>query len=50
MKIAVIHNRVGAEDAPDARDVLQQVEVVAEALASLGHEVVRWSCGLNLDA
>ena len=49
MKIAVIHNRVGAEDAPDARDVLQQVAVVSEALTSLGHEVVPWSCGLDLE-
>jgi D-alanine-D-alanine ligase len=50
MKIAVVHNRVGAEDSLDARDVLQQVAVVTEALASLGHEVVRWSCGLDLEA
>lgn len=50
MKIAVIHNRVGADDSLDARDVLHQVEVVSEALGSLGHEVVRWSCGLDLEA
>ena len=50
MKIAVIHNRVGAEDSLDARDVLQQVAVVSEALGSLGHEVVRWACGLDLEA
>ncbi|MHB8810595.1 MAG: D-alanine--D-alanine ligase family protein [Desulfobulbaceae bacterium] len=49
MKIAVIHNRVGAEDSPDARDVLQQAAVVSEALTSLGHEVLRWSCGLDLE-
>ncbi|HBI13917.1 MAG TPA: D-alanine--D-alanine ligase [Desulfobulbaceae bacterium] len=49
MKIAVIHNRVRAEDAPDARDVLQQAEEVIAALASLGHQVVRWSCGLDLE-
>lgn len=50
MKIAVIHNQVGSEDSLDARDVLQQVAVVAEALASLGHEVVRRACGLDLEA
>lgn len=50
MKIAVIHNRVGAEDSLDARDVLQQVAVVSEALGSLGHEVMRWACGLDLEA
>lgn len=50
MKISLIHNRVGAEDSLDARDVLQQVAVVSEALASLGHEVVRRSCDLNLEA
>jgi D-alanine-D-alanine ligase len=49
MKIAVVHNRVGAADAPDARDVLHQAEVVSEALTGLGHEVVRFSCGLDLE-
>lgn len=50
MKIAVIHNQVEADDAPDTRDVLQQVASVSEALNSLGHEVVRGSCGLDLEA
>ncbi len=50
MKITVVHNRVSDNDAADARDVLQQVESVTEALALLGHEVSRTSCTLNLEA
>ncbi len=49
MRIAVVHNEVAADDAPDARDVLIQVETVAGALASLGHEVIPMGCTLDLD-
>ena len=49
MRIAVVHNEVGAGDAPDARDVLTQVETVSAALASQGHEVIRLECTLDLE-
>ncbi len=48
MKVAVVHNRVTAQDSPDARDVLIQADTVSGALASLGHEVAVLSCGLDL--
>ena len=49
MRIAVVHNAVAADDAPDAKDVLTQVETVAGALAALGHEVSRLGCTLDLE-
>jgi D-alanine-D-alanine ligase len=49
MKIAVIYNTVDADEGPDAMDVLTQVEAVAAALASLGHEVSRLGCSLDLE-
>ena len=48
MKIAIVHDKVAAGDAPDARDVIVQADAVAEALAKLGHEVVRLPCTLDL--
>lgn len=45
----VVHNRVTAGDAPDARDVLIQAEAVSGALARLGHETTISSCGLDLE-
>jgi len=49
MRIAVVHNEVAGDDAPDAKDVLVQVEAVNAALDSLGHEVIRLGCSLDLD-
>lgn len=48
MKIMVVHNRVSAGDALDARDVLIQAEAVSMALAGLGHETTINSCSLDL--
>lgn len=48
MRIVVLYNEVHATDAPDERDVLDQVSAVSEALAKLGHQPVPLSCGLNL--
>ena len=49
MRVAIVHNRVTAQDSPDARDVLIQVDTVSRALVSLGHETAILSCSLNLD-
>ncbi len=49
MKVAVVHNRVTAQDSPDARDVLIQADAVSGALVSLGHEVAILSCSLDLE-
>jgi D-alanine-D-alanine ligase len=48
MRVAVVHNEVAGDDAPDAKDVLVQVETVAAALDSLGHKVIRLGCTLDL--
>jgi D-alanine-D-alanine ligase len=48
MRIAVVHNAVPADGAPDEQDVLAQVDAVSDALRQLGHKPVRLSCGLNL--
>jgi D-alanine-D-alanine ligase len=40
MKVVVLHQAVSDDAAPDESDVLDQVEAVATALASLGHEAV----------
>ncbi|UCF89959.1 MAG: D-alanine--D-alanine ligase [Desulfobacterales bacterium] len=50
MRIAVVHNAVGDESAPDERDVLVQADAVAEALQQLGHQPVRLACTLDLAA
>ena len=49
MKIAVVHNEVSADDAPDAKDVIMQVEAVTTALRSLGYRVAHLECTLNLE-
>jgi D-alanine-D-alanine ligase len=48
MRIAILHNAVADDAPPEDRDTLVQVEVVAEALARLGHEPIRISCTLDL--
>lgn len=50
MKIAVVHNAVAVDDAPDEKDVLLQAEVVTDALVSHGHKVVQLGCTLDLEA
>jgi D-alanine-D-alanine ligase len=48
MRIALVHNEVGADDAPDERDVLVQAETVTSALTALDHEVTSLGCTLDL--
>jgi len=48
MRIAVVHNALQADSAPDERDVLAQADAVSDALRELGHKTVRLTCGLNL--
>ena len=51
MRVAIVHDVVDgpeARDAPDVRDVLDQVAVVAEALHALGHVTWTLACGLDL--
>jgi D-alanine-D-alanine ligase len=48
MRIAVVHNALQADSAPDEQDVLAQADAVTEALRELGHKPVRLTCGLNL--
>ncbi len=50
MRVAIVHNAVGAAAGPDERDVLTQVEHVAHALADLGHRVSTIPCTLDLEA
>ncbi len=48
MRIAVVHNAVPADGAPDEQDVIAQADAVTDALRELGHKPVRLACGLNL--
>ncbi|MGA6924806.1 MAG: D-alanine--D-alanine ligase [Desulfosarcina sp.] len=50
MHVAIVHDTVSAADAPDARDVLDQADAVAQALEQLGHSSRRIPCSLNLAA
>lgn len=50
MRVAVIHDAVREDDAPDAADVLVQVEAVAGALKAQGHQTATLACTLDLDA
>ncbi|MGB5885017.1 MAG: D-alanine--D-alanine ligase [Desulfobulbales bacterium] len=49
MIITVVHNEVAADDAPDAKDVLVQVETVTTALRAMGHKVTHLRCSLDLE-
>lgn len=49
-RIVVLHNAVGADADPDARDVLVQVEEVSAALATLGWAAEPFAVTLDLDA
>ncbi|MBI5064411.1 MAG: D-alanine--D-alanine ligase, partial [Desulfatitalea sp.] len=50
MRIAVVHNALSDQSAPDEQDVLVQADAVTAALARLGHTTVRLTCDLNLSA
>lgn len=50
MHVAIVHDIVEDTDAPDARDVLVQADVVAAALERLGHTFSRVACTLDLAA
>lgn len=50
MHVAIVHDAVGDEDAPDARDVVVQADAVARALTVLGHTSCRVPCTLDLAA
>lgn len=50
MRIAILHNAVLDESAPDEKDVLIQVETVKTALRLLGHEPFVLACDLDLSA
>ncbi|MFZ1199345.1 MAG: D-alanine--D-alanine ligase [Desulfobacterales bacterium] len=48
MRVAVVHNAVTRDSAPDAIDVLAQADAVEKALAVLGHEALTVPCSLDL--
>ena len=48
MRVAIVHNAVADDDAPDERDVLVQAEAVQAALSALGHEPGTLPCTLDL--
>jgi D-alanine-D-alanine ligase len=50
MRVAILHNAVAPDAAPDDRDVLVQAAAVAEALVALGHRVEVVPCDLDLAA
>jgi D-alanine-D-alanine ligase len=49
MRVAVVHNDVTDDSAPDERDVLVQAESVGNALGHLAHEAFTVPCSLDLD-
>jgi D-alanine-D-alanine ligase len=50
MRIAILHNAVPPDAPPEDQDTLVEVEVVAAALARLGHESWTVACTLDLAA
>lgn len=48
MRVAVVHNDVSRDSAPDAIDVLAQAAAVEKALAALGHAALTFPCSLDL--
>jgi D-alanine-D-alanine ligase-like ATP-grasp enzyme/GNAT superfamily N-acetyltransferase len=48
MRIAVLHQAVAGDAAPDDRDVLAQADAVGAALTALGHRWERCACTLDL--
>jgi len=49
MRVVIVHNAVAVHGTPDEKDVLLQVEAVATALISSGHEVICLGCTLDLE-
>jgi D-alanine-D-alanine ligase len=49
MRVAVVHNAVTDDSAPDERDVLVQTESVLDALGHRAHEAFTVPCSLALD-
>lgn len=49
MRVAVVHNAVGENSAPDDQDVLVQADAVLLALKDLGHEASCFPCTLALE-
>jgi D-alanine-D-alanine ligase len=47
-RVLVLHNAVTAESPADARDILEQVDCVVQALRELGHGTETLSVGLDL--
>lgn len=50
MKIALVHDAVAADAAPDLQDTLTQAREIGAALQQLGHELLVVEAGLNLEA
>ena len=48
MRVAIVHNTVAVDSAPDAKDVLVQVAAVRQVLEGLGHECAAFDCSLDL--
>jgi len=48
MRIAVVYNALDPDSAPDEQDVLAQADAVTAALQRLGHDILRFTCELNL--
>lgn len=48
MRVAIVHNTVAVNSAPDSQDVLVQVAAVRDALEDLGHECATFDCSLDL--
>ncbi|MFZ7124851.1 MAG: D-alanine--D-alanine ligase family protein [Desulfobacterales bacterium] len=50
MRVAVVHHEVAPDAPADELDVLDQVQVVVDALNALGHDARVLACSLNLAA
>lgn len=50
MRIAILHNALREEAAPDEIDVMAQVDAVSDALKNLGHDIFILPCDLDLKA
>jgi D-alanine-D-alanine ligase len=48
VRVTILHDAVSPDAAPDALDLLHQVEAVEAALLGLGHAVTRLPCDLDL--
>ena len=48
MRVALFHDELAPDAAPDERDVLVQMDAIGGALSELGHETIRVPCTLDL--